>query len=263
MKSVLMSLVGLAALVYLGLCVLLWLGQRQMLFLSQGTQVAIAQTDFALSREGVTLRGWRIHPGQSRALIYFGGNAESVQLQRERFAGWFPQHTIYLLAYRGYGASEGSPDEAALKADALALYDTVAPEHQQIDVIGRSVGSGVALHLAARRAVAHLALITPYDSLVEVAAQHYSWVPVRLLMSQRFEALPDAARVTAPTLLLIARLDEVIAPARAQVLAKAFAQTPQVQWLDTDHNTVEMDANFPLSLRQFMSEAAPEAISAD
>ena len=183
-------------------------------------------------------------------MLYFGGNAEDIGYGRERFARWFPEHTIYLVAYRGYGASEGEPSEAALKADALALYDAISSEHESVDVLARSVGTGVALHLAARRALGRLALITPYDSLVAVASRHYPLFPVDWLLRERFEAVADAARVDRPTLLLIARQDEIIPPAHAEKLAHAFPQMPQLQWLDTDHNTTEMDARFAVALQR-------------
>ncbi len=254
MLRMLSFVVGLVVVLYFFLCAFLWASQRQMIFLPQGTRVAAQATDFELRSDGLRLRGWRLNPGQPCALIYFGGNAEAIDNQRERFARWFPQHTIYLLAYRGYGASEGSPSEAALKQDALALYDAIMGAHASIDVIGRSVGSGLALYLAARRAIARVALITPYDSLVEVAARHYPVFPVRWLMHQRFEATGDAAEVRAPTLLLIARHDQIIPPAHAEALARAFVHPPEIQWLDTDHNTVEMDARFALALQRFFRE---------
>jgi len=254
MLRMLSFLVAAAIVLYLFLCAFLWISQKQMIFLPQGTGVAAETTDFELRSDGLRLRGWRLNPGQSRALIYFGGNAEAIDNQRERLARWFPQHSVYLLAYRGYGASEGSPSEAGLKQDALALYDDLARAHTRIDLIGRSVGSGVALHLAARRAIGRVALITPYDSLIEVAARHYPWFPVRWLLHQRFEATDDAAQVQAPTLLLVARQDEIIPPAHAEALARAFSRPPEIQWLDTDHNTVEMDARFALALQRFFRE---------
>jgi pimeloyl-ACP methyl ester carboxylesterase len=232
--------------------------QRQMLYLPQYTRVDAASTDFELINEGLTLRGWRVNPGQPRALLFFGGNAEEIGYQRQRFARWFPGHTIYLLAYRGYGASEGSPSEAALKGDALALYDAIAPQHVGVDVLGRSVGSGVALHLAARRSVGRLALITPYDSLVAVASRHYPLFPVNWLLRERFEASVDAVSVQAPTLLLLARQDEIIPPAHGEALARAFPQPPALQWLDSDHNTTEMDANFALALQRHFRAAGAE-----
>jgi hypothetical protein len=244
-------LVALAT--YLLLCAFLFFYQRQMLYLPQYTQVDAAQTDFELARDEIRLRGWVVNPGRLRALLYFGGNAESVQFQRERYAQWFPDHTVYLLAYRGYGASEGNPAEDLLKDDALALYDQVAQNHAGVDVLGRSVGSGIALHLAARRPIGRLALITPYDSMVAVARRHYPIFPVQWLLRERYEASADATEVDAPTLLLIARHDRIIPPAHAEALARAFPQPPRIQWLESDHNGTEMDARFELALRAHFS----------
>lgn len=256
MKRMLTSLATLIVVAWLVLCALLFLLQRQMLFLPQSTRVPASRTDFALDRDGVVLRGWRLNPGQPRALLYFGGNAEEIGWQRERYRRWFPGHTIYLVAYRGYGASDGSPSEAALKADALALYDLVTGAHAAVDVLARSVGTGVALHLAARRDIGRLALITPYDSLVAVAGHHYPWVPVHWLLRERFDATADAARVTSPTLLLIASHDEIIPPVHAERLAGAFPQLPTMQWLDSDHNTTDMDGRFALALQRHFRDAA-------
>lgn len=240
----------IAGSIYLLLCGFLFFNQRQMLYLPQYTRVEAAQTDFELVHEGLRLRGWVVNPGRPSALLYFGGNAESIGVQRERFSEWFPGHTIYLLAYRGYGASEGRPSEGALKRDALALHDHVVANHAKVDVLGRSVGSGVALHLAARRSVGRLALITPYDSMVEVARRHYPIFPVQWLLRERFEATTDAARVGSATLLLIARHDEIIPPAHAEVLAGSFPAPPQIQWLESDHNGTDMDLRFGLALRR-------------
>ena len=87
------------------------------------------------------------------ALIYFGGNAEDVSFSLNEFAAAFPQHSIYMLYYRGYGGSTGSPSEAALHADAQALFDQVQKEHPNIVLVGRSLGSGVAVRLAANNPV--------------------------------------------------------------------------------------------------------------
>ena len=263
MKRMLTSLATTLLVAYLVLCALLFLLQRQMLYLPQATRVPASSTDFALARDGVVLRGWRLNPGQPRALLYFGGNAEEIGWQRERYARWFPRHTVYLVAYRGYGASEGSPGETALKGDALALYDHIIAAHATVDVLARSVGTGVALHLAARRSIGRLALITPYDSLVAVAGHHYPWMPVRWLLRERFDAAVDAKKVTAPTLLLVARQDEIIPPVHAERLARAFPQPPALQWLDTDHNTTEMDGRFALALQRHFRDVAwqhPESI---
>ena len=91
--------------------------------------VSPAGTTLHLAVAGTPLRGWEVNPGRPRGLVYFGGNGEAVQHLRPELERRFPDHTCYLLAYRGYGASEGRPSERALVGDALALMDHVATRH--------------------------------------------------------------------------------------------------------------------------------------
>ena len=135
---------ALLLLVYAGISALLYFKQRNLIYYPATTTVAADSTDFSLVRDAVTLRGWKLNPGNNDALIYFGGNAERLESSREEFSWLFPERTIYLLSYRGYGASEGQPTEAALFGDALALYDAVRAQHPHGDIalVGRSLGSG-------------------------------------------------------------------------------------------------------------------------
>ena len=158
-RKILIWSIALLALGYVACAIFLDVEQRTLLYFPQYTHVEPGQTNFALQRGAVTLRGWVMHPGQSRALIYFGGNGDAVQTMREDYARWASDRTVYLLAYRGYGASDGAPTEAALFGDALALYDDVRTRQQDIAVVGRSLGSGVATWLAAQRPLQKLVLV--------------------------------------------------------------------------------------------------------
>ncbi|MBC3973994.1 alpha/beta hydrolase, partial [Xanthomonas translucens] len=158
---------AIAAVAYLVVCALLYLGQRDLLYFPQATRVAAAQTDFTLPRSrALRLRGWQLNPGRDKVLLYFGGNAEDLRQARAQLAPLLPGYSVYLLAYRGYGASDGTPNEAALIGDALALYDHVraAQPQAEIAVLGRSLGSGVASQLAARRPQARRVGVTPLES---------------------------------------------------------------------------------------------------
>ena len=188
LQKLLVTAAILSLLAYTAVCALLYFKQRDLVYYPAATAVVATDTDFSLSRGEVTLRGWKLNPGQAGALIYFGGNAERLDSSREEFGRLFPDRTVYLLSYRGYGASEGKPTEPALLGDALALYDTVRTQHPQgnIAVIGRSLGSGVASYVASQRPVEKLALVTPFDSLAEVAQAHYRWLPVRWLLSDAY-----------------------------------------------------------------------------
>lgn len=218
---------------YAGLCLLVFMQQRDLIYLAEPTRVAARDTDFALPREdGVVLRGWLAAAGQPDALLYFGGNAEEVGRLRDRVGVLFPGHAVHLLAYRGYGASDGRPTEADLGADAVALYDHVRASRPQarIRVVGRSLGSGVAAFLASRRPVDRLVLVTPFDSMAALAGHHYPWLPVGLLLRERYPSQHHLANHDGATLVVRAGRDRVVPPARTDALVAAL---PSPRWCST------------------------------
>ncbi len=141
---------------------------------------------------------------------------------------------------RSYGGSTGKPSEAALTADALALFDRVHADHPHIVVIGRSLGSGIAIHLASVRPAERLVLVSPYDSLLDLAADQFPFFPVRWLLIDKFESWRYAADVTAPTLLIAAEQDEVIPRASTEALYRRFRSSlATLQVVRTaDHNSI-------------------------
>ena len=251
----LLGVAALSALAYAGICALLFFKQRELIYYPDATQVSARETDYRLTRDGFGLRGWRLNPGRARAVIYFGGNAERLELSREEFAKLFPDRTVYLLSYRGYGASDGEPDQTALFGDALALYDQVRTQHPQapIAVIGRSLGSGVASYVASRRPVEKLALVTPFDSLAAVAQSHYPAFPVRWLMRDRYESILYLPQYRGPLLVLRAGRDEVIPPANTDTLLASLKNRPQViDFPLADHNDISADPRYAGALREFL-----------
>jgi uncharacterized protein len=244
--AVVLCLYGLA-------CLYLYLNQRHLIYMPQSSRQVGQAPDFVLSRNAAVLRGWVINSGQTKALLYFGGNAERIEDLREDFSRWFPGRTIYLLPYRGYGGSSGEPSESALIDDAVALYDEAARHHKGIAVIGRSLGSGVAVQLAARRPLERLVLVTPFDSLQRVAQDAYPFAPVSLLLKDRYESWRVAAQVHCPVLVLRAADDQVIGPARTAHLVASFA-TPPVELViaGVGHNTIQDDPAYQHALNAFL-----------
>ena len=251
------ALITLAVLLmsaYLGLCALLYVQQRSLLYFPRPRALPAEESLFTLEVDGAALVVTH-RPGaaaRANALIYFGGNGEDVSISLAPLAEQFPDHALYLMHYRGYGGSGGTPSEQALKADALALFDQVRGQHGQIALIGRSLGSGVAIHVAARRAVSRLGLITPYDSLVAIAAENYPVFPVHWLMIDQFRSLDDVPLVQAPTLVLLAEEDQIIPRANSERLIAAFApQQVTVKVIEgTGHNSISSSAWYWESLRQ-------------
>lgn len=222
MRNLLIVLL-LPLLAYLALCALMYFGQRsQIYFPVRESDPPGASAIRQATDDGVELKIWVVPRPGPRALLYFGGNAEDVAGNLPAFAAAFPAHSLYLVNYRGYGGSTGSPSEAALQADAIAIYDDLRGRHPEISVIGRSLGSGVAVHLASLRDVHRLVLVTPFDSLVNVAREHFRYLPVGWLMRERYESANRVPAVRAPTLVVIAGADEIVPRARAAALVAAF-----------------------------------------
>jgi uncharacterized protein len=251
----LIAVAMLLVLAYSGLCALLFFKQRALIYFPGATHVAAAQTDYSFVHDGHVLRGWRVNPGKDKAVIYFGGNAERLEHSREEFTRLFPDRTVFLVSYRGYGASEGKPGQAALFGDALALYDQVSAQHPHasIAVIGRSLGSGVASYVASRRPVERLALVTPFDSLAAVAQFHYPVFPVRWLMRDSYDSTRYLPRFAGQLLVLRAGRDEVIPPANTDRLLASLRRKPQViDFPRANHNDISSDPRYAAALREFL-----------
>lgn len=243
-----------AAALYAGLVALMYSKQRSLLFYPQFTRHPPVAPDFQFEHDGETLRGWVVNPGRPRALLYFGGNGEDVSLNRDDVAAWVPDHTVYLVSYRGYGHSSGEPSEAALASDAVALFDLVARSHASVDVLGRSLGSGVAVHAAAVRPVRRLALITPFDSVLRVGQGHYPWVPMAWMLKDPFESWRRAPLLRMPTIVVIAGQDNVTPPAHADALIAALPHPPEVLRLaGAQHSNVQVFPEYDTALRRFFA----------
>ena len=163
-----------------------------------------------------------------------------------------------LMNYRGYGASEGTPSESALFNDALFVYEALAnstAHNGKIVAFGRSLGSGVAVYLSTHRRIDALVLVTPYDSVRNVARRRFSWLPVSRLLRHPFDSLALAPSLDLPALFLVAEYDEVIPIPHAKNLAEAWGGT--MQWVlieDATHNSIGAEPDYWLSIRRFFNE---------
>ena len=204
------------------------------------------------------MRGWLVRSAAQPAplVIYFGGNAEEVSWlagAADQFAGW----SLLLVNYRGYGASEGKPGEKELFADALAIYDYAVRradvDASRIVVMGRSLGSGVAVYLAANRPVQGVILVSPYDSITEVAQRHYFYLPVKLLIRHPFDSLSRVGGIRAPLACIVAAEDNIIPPAHSRRLFEAWpAPKTWHEIARADHNTVSGEPAYWQAIAAFL-----------
>jgi hypothetical protein len=232
----------------------LYVGQRKILFRCDAAEVDPATLGLKAkvvrlkTEDGESLLAWSIPPAPGRPLIlYFHGNAGGIDLRVERFHA-IAKAGMGLLAieYRGYASSTGSPSERGLKLDGEAAYAAaiasgVAPE--RIVPLGESLGSGVAVALAARHKVGALVLDSPYSSIADVAAATYWFVPVRALLRDPFRNDLLIGSVNVPTLIVHGTKDRVV-PIRFGEKLFALANPPKEFWRVEDAIHLAMGERF-------------------
>lgn len=224
-RSVLMFFGTFLVATYLGYGALLFLLQDRMVFPAPGgigrdaldaaaAEQGAAPIELATS-DGVRLYGWHVGRGRDRLVIHFPGNGETVAsnvgLQRlVNKNGW----DYFVLAYRGYPGSEGSPSERGVVRDALAAWswatDQAGYRPDRIVLHGRSLGGGVAAHLTEQRNPAALVLESTFVSVRALAWRRAPVYPVGALLRHPFDTIERAPRLGVPTLVMHSRDDEVI-----------------------------------------------------
>ena len=249
---------AVAALGYLGICAALFFMQRSLIYFPSQREVTAPESTMRLAVDGAQLVvSVRPHVGP-KAIIYFGGNAEDVSGQLRDFSTWFPEYALYLLHYRGYGGSTGAPTQDALFRDARALLTRVQVEHPETVLIGRSLGTGVAVHLASEVPVAGLLLVTPFDSLADPAAAQYPFLPVRWLLRDRYDSGSYAPGIRCPTTILIAEADEVIPRSSTERLAGRFGKGVATTVLISaaGHNSIGKSPEYRTALVSALAKSA-------
>ena len=248
-----LSIISVLAVIYLIALTLLYFFQRSLLFPAVGEATGIDRETIVIKHNEVELHGWVLNQGKSKAIIYFGGNAEQISNNIAMFEEVFEGHTVYLIDYRGYGRSNGEPTEQNLFADALHVYDQITPLYQSISAIGRSLGSGLGIYLAANRGLEKLVLLTPYDSIAEVAQSHYPMFPTRYLVRDKFESINRAADITVPVLIMAAEHDPVVPNIHTEKLLKRLTNSNvQFQMVkNVAHNNIEESTEYRTALFNF------------
>lgn len=208
--------------IYLAVALAMFFFQRQLMYAPESYKtdprdegLAGIEERHLRSSDGADVVAWygKAMPGQP-TLLYFHGNGGSLATRSERIRKYMSRgRGIYMMSYRGYSGSTGSPSEAANVTDAKSAWDDlvalgVAPA--DIIIYGESLGSGVAVQVAAAKTPSALVLDAPYTSMVDVAASHYPWLPVRPMLLDRYESAQSIGKVRCPLLIIHGEKDEVI-----------------------------------------------------
>jgi pimeloyl-ACP methyl ester carboxylesterase len=247
-------LILLAVLGYLGAAAWLYINQRDLLFVVDHHRKS--ENGFSMTaKNGEKVWVSAYNTDKSKALIYFPGNTESDWEYPERIAKNFPGHSIYFIHYRGFGKSEGGPSQKALYEDALNLFDKVATSHEHIDIIGRSLGSAMAVYTAANRDAGKMVLVTPFAGIAMLASRRYPWIPVGLLLKDHFPSSDFAPKIEEKTLVLLSEHDTTVPYASSKKLIDSMKNKPETIMLrGVSHNAAIHHPLYIKSLREFLIE---------
>jgi hypothetical protein len=265
MMTLLKWLAG-ASVLFGGFVAFMYVAQRSMMYFPERLRTAPADAGFTEAQEvlldtadGEKVIVWHVPPrGERPVILYFHGNGASLRYRVDRFRALTADGTgLIALSYRGYGGSTGSPTEEGLLADATAAYEFAAARYpaQRLVPFGESLGSGVAIALAAERPVGRLVLQAPFTSAADIGAAVYPFLPVRLLMKDQFRSDLRIGKVRVPILIVHGVQDRVVPIAFGERL-HAMANEPKrlVRLPRGDHNDLDSHGAQAI-VREFVNEA--------
>jgi uncharacterized protein len=210
-----------AVVVYSGFVALLYMAQRSLQYFPERGRTApwtigLTEAEEVVldTADGERVIVWHVPPHDDHPVfLYFHGNAGSLRWRVERFGALTADGDgLVALSYRGYGGSSGRPTETGLIADAAAAYAFAIARYPAVRIVlwGESLGSALAIAVAAEKPVGRVVLEAPFTSAVDVGAQHYWFVPVRRLMKDQFRSDLRASKLTAPVLVVHGENDAVV-----------------------------------------------------
>jgi fermentation-respiration switch protein FrsA (DUF1100 family) len=210
-----------AVVLYGGFIVLLYVVQRSLQYFPDRQRTTPSAAGLSEAEEEVldTCDGervivWHVAPREARPVfLYFHGNGASLRWRNERFRALIADGSgLVALSYRGYGGSSGQPTEPGLSKDAATAYAFAVARYppERIVLWGESLGTALAIAIAAEKPVGHVVLEAPFTSAADVGASHYWFVPVRLLMKDQFRSDMRIGKVRAPVLVVHGEDDAVV-----------------------------------------------------
>ncbi len=256
LRRLMIALIVVLGVGYLGLCALLFVKQRAFIYPAP-TELAPAHGTQSVRVPGATFYEWKRAEGDGPVVVHLHGNGEQVAYLSWLASQWAERGVSFAaIEYPGYPDAGGSPSESELVRTAEAALEHLVKE-QHLDrarlvLVGQSLGTGVAVQLAAKGWGTRMVLLTPYTSLTDVAASAFSIFPVRLLMLDRFDSLSIAPMVKVPTFVVHGTDDEVIPFALGEKLSTTIPGARFMKVPGAHHNDLWDRPEVVAAIEQFV-----------
>jgi fermentation-respiration switch protein FrsA (DUF1100 family) len=252
LKVIILAVVGLYAVA----ATVMYLAQRRFIYFPEPARTPpqtaglpdVAERIVA-TPDGEKLIVWygKAKPGQP-TVLYFHGNGGALEFRSASIRRYLDHgRGMFMMSYRGYSGSTGSPSEVANVADAKLAYDALVQEGvrpEDIILYGESLGSGVATQVAAEKKVAGVILDSPFTSIAELAAQIYPWLPVNWLLTDRYDSILHIRDVHVPVFIVHGEADDIVPVEMGRHLFAAANEPKEIVTMPGAGHAVHDDVTF-------------------
>jgi uncharacterized protein len=269
MKRIMLALLLLPMSIYLAMVLALYAYQRNLQYFPDTQRRSPAEVGAAgfvevtlRTADGLDLIAWyKPAPAGRATILYFHGNGGSVSTRWDKNMAYAEKFGVLAVDYRGYGGNPGEPSEESFVADGLAAYDWLVAKgiaSEKILMLGESIGTGVAVQVAAAKPVRAVALEAPYANAVDIGAERYWFMPVRLLMKDQFRSSDHIQKIKAPLFIIHGNKDRVVPFAQGRKLYEMANEPKQfVEVPDVGHGLIGDEKTWRRVLEFFEDNAQP------
>ena len=209
--------------------------------------------------DNIELLGWYHEKNLKdyKTLVYFHGNAGSLENRIHKLNHFQNMNINFLIiAWRGFNGNKGKPSERGLYLDGKSTIDWLIKKgvnEENIILYGESLGTGVATHLAQNKNYAGVILETPFTSMVDAAKNFYPYIPINLLLKDKFENFKKVKNINIPILVMHGEIDQIVPFSMGKKIYE-IANNPKYSYFTKyDNHMMEYDENLVLALKSFFN----------
>ena len=259
-----MQLILIIIFIYFLLLVFLYFYQRNLLYHPNennysGDKISVNIRKIKISTsDNINLLGWYHEKNLQdyKTLIYFHGNAGSLENRIHKLNHFQDMNINFLIiAWRGFSGNNGKPSETGLYEDGKSAIDWIKKKgvkENNLILYGESLGTGVATHLAQNRGFGGIILETPFTSMTDAAKKFYPYIPVDLLLKDKFENYKKIKNINSPLLVMHGEVDQIVPFSMGKKIYEIANEPKYSYFTKYDDHMMEYDENLVLTLKTFI-----------